>query len=313
MKRAMRILFFLMMLSAAMPAARAGEGKARPRIGVTLHPYYSFVSNIVGDLAEVVPLVDAGFNAHNYNPQPGDLKRAMTLDALVVNGAGHDAFAFRIVEAAGRAGSLPLIRANRDVSLLPVAGLEGGERIVNPHTFVSISASIRQVQTIADELGKLYPENEDTFRRNARAYAARLRRLKAAAMMRIAALPAPDLRCAAVHGSCDYLLAEFGLEVAWVVEPGPEMQPDAARLRRTIDALRERHIQVLLAEEEFPASYVETIREATGVRTRLLRHLTRGDYSADYFEQGMRYNLEQIVEAVLDAAAEDGNGGGNGR
>ena len=30
------------------------------RIGITLHPYYSFVANIVGNLAEVVPLIDGG-------------------------------------------------------------------------------------------------------------------------------------------------------------------------------------------------------------------------------------------------------------
>ena len=34
---------------------------AKPlRIGITLHPYYSYVSNIVGDKAEVVPLIPAG-------------------------------------------------------------------------------------------------------------------------------------------------------------------------------------------------------------------------------------------------------------
>lgn len=33
---------------------------AKPlRIGITLHPYYSYVSNIVGDKAEVVPLIPA--------------------------------------------------------------------------------------------------------------------------------------------------------------------------------------------------------------------------------------------------------------
>jgi hypothetical protein len=39
------------------------------RIGITLHPYYSYVSNIVGDKAEVVPLIPAGFNPHAYEPR----------------------------------------------------------------------------------------------------------------------------------------------------------------------------------------------------------------------------------------------------
>ena len=46
------------MLRAALPAVLAFFGSAAfaapLRIGVTLHPYYSFAANIVGDRAEVV-------------------------------------------------------------------------------------------------------------------------------------------------------------------------------------------------------------------------------------------------------------------
>ncbi|MEF1340884.1 ABC transporter substrate-binding protein, partial [Vibrio rotiferianus] len=30
-------------------------------IGITLQPYYSYVKAVVGDKAEIIPLVDAGF------------------------------------------------------------------------------------------------------------------------------------------------------------------------------------------------------------------------------------------------------------
>jgi zinc transport system substrate-binding protein len=297
--RPLQALFFLFLAM----VAQGAEPERRLRVGVTLHPYFSFVSNIVGPHADVVPLVDAGFNSHNYSPQPADLKRAATLDALVLNGVGHDAFALKIVEAAGKRDSLPMIQANEKVSLLPVAGLDDGQKAVNPHTFISISAAIQQVYAIADGLSAIAPVHAADFRRNARAYAGRLRKLKAQAMERVASLPTLDLRCASVHGSYDYLLAEFGLEVSFVVEPAPGLQPSAAQLKRTVDALRERRIHVLFAEEEFPAAYVETIREATGVNTRFLKHLTSGPYSPEHFEEGMRYNLDQLAGALLEAAA----------
>ncbi|RBJ64532.1 ABC transporter substrate-binding protein, partial [Pseudomonas sp. MWU12-2534b] len=41
------------------PLVSADPAK-RLRIGITLHPYYSYVANIVGDKAEVVPLIPAG-------------------------------------------------------------------------------------------------------------------------------------------------------------------------------------------------------------------------------------------------------------
>ena len=51
-----RALLAALLLALLAPLAQAEDGK-RLRIGITLHPYYSYVSNIVGDKAEVVPLI----------------------------------------------------------------------------------------------------------------------------------------------------------------------------------------------------------------------------------------------------------------
>ncbi len=72
-----------------MPAEPAGQRRSgkRLRIGITLHPYYSYVANIVGDKAEVVPLIPAGFNPHAYEPRAEDIKRISGLDVIVLNGS----------------------------------------------------------------------------------------------------------------------------------------------------------------------------------------------------------------------------------
>ncbi len=69
------------------------------RVGVSLHPYYSWVKNIVKDKADIFPLIETGNNVHNYQPRPADVERVMKMDVLVVNGVGHDEFAFAILKA----------------------------------------------------------------------------------------------------------------------------------------------------------------------------------------------------------------------
>lgn len=51
--------------------------------------------------------------------------------------------------------------------LLAATGMaaRGAGKVVNPHTFLSISASITQVNTIARELGKLDPANAKAYTR----------------------------------------------------------------------------------------------------------------------------------------------------
>ena len=144
----------LLVFALSAHAAFAADGQ-KLKIGITLHPYYSFVANIVGDKAEVVGLIDSHANPHNYTPQPDDMKRVMTMDVLVVNGIGHDEWAFDIVKAAGREKNLKLIYANAEVALIPIAADGGQAKVVNPHTFVSTTAAIQQIFTIAKELGEI--------------------------------------------------------------------------------------------------------------------------------------------------------------
>src|SRR5688572_17691231 len=100
--RSALLSFVACLLALGSPQAHA----ARLKVGITLHPYYSFVANIVGDRADVVPLIDADANPHGYSPQPADMVRMRSMDVLVVNGIGHDTWAFEILDAAGMRGRI---------------------------------------------------------------------------------------------------------------------------------------------------------------------------------------------------------------
>ena len=177
--RTRTLLFGLVASAAALlaPGAHAADAK-RLKVGITLHPYYSFVAKIVGDRADVVPLIDADANPHGYAPQSADMIRIMSMDVLVVNGIGHDTWAFEILDAAGLRDTLPLIYANDGVSLIPVAGDPSGAKVVNPHTFISTTAAIQQVYTIARKLGEIDSANATYFRDNSRRYALEIRKLR---------------------------------------------------------------------------------------------------------------------------------------
>ncbi|ACS79059.1 metal ABC transporter solute-binding protein, Zn/Mn family [Maridesulfovibrio salexigens] len=270
-------------------------------IGTTLHPYYSFVSNIVQDRAIVQSLIGDGFNPHNYRPQPEDIKRVMDLDVLVVNGIGHDEFAMEILEAAQMKGKIPVIYANKEVSLIPVAGNMDDLRIVNPHTFISVTTSIQQIYTITKALAEIDPDNADFYKKNGRKYVRKLRKLKAKYMQRIADLPDVEFRCATIHGGYDYLLQDFGLQVTAVIEPNHGLKPTANQLAKTIRKIKDLNVDVIFTEMHFPDKYVDTIHEETGIRIRHLSHLTGGSYTPEDFERGIEANMKALTDALIEA------------
>jgi len=304
MRFATRMFLNALVASAALAVVggvHAAEAK-RLKVGITLHPYYSFVANIVGDRADVVPLIDADANPHGYAPQPADMIRITSMDVLVVNGIGHDTWAFEILAASGMRDKLKLIYANDGVSLIPVAGDPSGAKVVNPHTFVSTTAAIQQVYTIARALGELDPDNATYFRDNARRYALEIRKLRAEFDAKITGADLSKFRCATMHSGYDYILQELGLQVSAVIEPRHGVEPTARQLADTIDRIEAANVNVLFAEKYFASKLSDTIKEATGVRMYSISHISAGEYTPKKFVDEMRENLATLAEAILDTA-----------
>ena len=289
---------FLLIVSMILMSA-ISYGKLR--VGVTLQPYYSFVANIVGDKMEVVPAIRGDiYDVHNYKARPEDIKKVATLNILVVNGIGHDEFIYEIVRSARMGGKIKIINANKGVSLMPVSGMRTKTRIMNPHSFISITSSIQQIYTIARELGQIDPANKAYYNKNAQAYAQKLRNMKAAAIKKVNHLKNLNMKVATSHAGYDYLLSEFGLRVRAVIEPAHGVEPSASDIKAIIDIIKRDKIDVVFVDAQVTNKYSTTIQKATGVRIRSLSHMSRGAYTKDSFERFMKYNLDSLTNAMLD-------------
>src|SRR5262249_43704687 len=205
------------------------------KVGVTLHPYFSWTKNVVGGTdVEVRPILPGEVDAGDYQPRPEDIVKIADLDAIVVNGVGHDDFIFDMIKASGNA-KLTVIKPNDGVPLIKAAN--GGT--VNSHTFISFTNAIQQTYAIANALAALRPALGETFRANAADYARRLRAIKSRAADRL--VDARINRVVTVHDGYGYLMQEFGIEIVGVVEPAHGLIPSAQELGRMVDLLNREH------------------------------------------------------------------------
>ena len=273
--------------------------KDKLKIGVTLQPYYSFVANTVKDKAEVIPVVRLDkYDSHSYQPKPEDIKRINELDVIVVNGVGHDEFIFDILNAADRKKEIKVIYANKNVSLMPIAGSIRGEKVMNPHTFISITTSIQQVYNIAKELGELDPANKEFYLKNSREYVKKLRKLKTDALKEVQGVNGTDVRVATFLGGYNYLLSEFGIDVKAVLEPTHGSQISMSSLQKMIEKIKKEKIDIIFGEKNYSDEYVSIIKNETGIEVRKLEHLTTGAYRADSFEKFIKVDLDEVVSAI---------------
>ena len=256
---------------------------------------------------EVVPAIRGDiYDVHNYTAKPEDIKKMSTLNILVVNGIGHDQFIYGIIKSARMEGKVKIINANKGVSLMPVSGMRTNTRIMNPHSFISVTSSIQQVYTIARELGVIDPANKAYYSKNAQAYAQKLRNMKAAAINKVNHLKNLNMKVATAHAGYDYLLSEFGLRVKAVIEPAHGIEPSASDIKAMIDIIKRDKIDVFFVDAQSPNKYAATIQKATGVRVRTLSHMSRGPYTKDGFEKFMKYNLDSLTNAMLEVGKSRG-------
>ena len=224
----------------------------------------------------------------------------MQLDIEKPDISREDEFIYEIVRSARMGGKIKIINANKGVSLMPVSGIRTKTRVMNPHSFISITSSIQQIYTIARELGQIDPANKAYYNKNAQAYAQKLRNMKAAAIKKVNHLKNLNMKVATSHAGYDYLLSEFGLRVRAVIEPAHGVEPSASDIKAIIDIIKRDKIDVVFVDAQVTNKYSTTIQKATGVRIRSLSHMSRGAYTKDSFERFMKYNLDSLTNAMLD-------------
>jgi len=278
---------------AAVAAAEPTPNTSHPlKVGVTLHPYYSWTKNVVGEAGgDVRPILPGEVDAGDYQPRTEDIQKIASLDAIVVNGVGHDDFIFDMIKASGNE-RIVIIRPNEGVPLLKAAN--GGT--VNSHTFISFSNAIQQTYAIARALSALRPDLAPTFQANAADYARRLRAIKSKAAEQL--VDARVNRVVTVHDGYGYLMQEFGIDIAGVVEPAHGLIPSAKELGTMVDLLNREHIQVVFAEESFPEPLLKVLRDEGHARVYIISHIASGTYTPDKFEVEMQKNVDSMVKAL---------------
>ena len=279
---------------AAAADAAVPTNAAPLRIGVTLHPYYSWTANVVAGVpgTEVVGVLPGEVDAGNYQPSPDDIAKLAKLDAIVINGIGHDDFIVDMIRASGNT-KLVVIEANAETPLVKSAHGESS----NSHTFISFTNAVQQTALIARKLGELRPASADALRANASRYGDKLRAIQADHAAKLAS--AKVKRVVTVHDGYTYLLQEFGIGLAGVVQPAHGLTPSAKELGEMIALIQKENIAVVLTEEDFPEKLLATLREATHAKVYIISHVATGAYAADEFERVMTKNADTLVQALV--------------
>ncbi|MDD5679635.1 MAG: metal ABC transporter substrate-binding protein [Candidatus Omnitrophica bacterium] len=293
-----KCLFFLIivMLAASsfivMPGELMASNPKSVKVVASFYPMYIMTINVCKDVPGVTvtnltpPMSGC---LHDYSITANDMKKLVGANVFIANGAGMESFLNKILE------QYPAIKIATLAYGIPLIKGEGNEGD-NPHVWVSISDSIRQVKNLGKAMEMFDPEHKDLYRKNTDAYVTKLEALRSRMQSELA--PFKGKKIITFHEAFPYFAREFGLEIAAVVEREPGSEPSARELAETVDLIKNNGIKSLFSEPQYPVTAADTIARETGVTVYVLDPAVTGPDDPDAYLNIMKKNLIVLKKAL---------------
>lgn len=220
---------------------------------------------VAGDQVRLTVLLPAGADAHDFEPDPQDVRKVHEARLVLRNGIGLDDWMTRTIKNAG--GSARVVVVTDGIAVQKSAsGDEAGE--ADPHVWHDPTNAAVMVDNIAEALSEADPSHAATFGDNAKAYRARLADVDNQIRALIDEIPQEDRKVVTNHDAFGYFFARYGLQFVGAVFPtsSREGQVSAKELAALTDLIKAEGVKAVFAEEEVDPKVARELARDAGVR-----------------------------------------------
>jgi ABC-type Zn uptake system ZnuABC Zn-binding protein ZnuA len=253
---------------------------------------------IGGDHVIVVPLVKAGMDPHEYEPQPDDLRKASDSQLILATGKHLENYLPKLSESTG--GKAAILQVGDAFPSLSITGEDAAKTDgLDPHWWHSIANMKVAVKTVRDEFVSLDPADAADFKQNAAAELAKLDELNKWARVKIAELPKDKRKLVTSHDAFQYFARDYGFTIYPIEGVTTEDQPSSKKIADLIDTIKSQQVKAVFFENIENPKVIQEITKETGANVG-------GELYADGLGTGpegtydgmFRHNVNTIVDGL---------------
>jgi zinc/manganese transport system substrate-binding protein len=290
----LRLLAPALLLLALSPGARAGTISVASLSTILTEMAHT----IGGDHVTVVPLVKAGMDPHEYEPQPDDLRRASDSQLILATGKHLENYLPKLSESTG--GKAAVLQVGDAFPSLSITGEDAAKTGgLDPHWWHSIPNMKIAVKTVRDEFITLDPADAADFTKNAAAELASLDALNKWARKEIATLPKDKRKLVTSHDAFQYFARDYGFTIYPIEGVTTEDEPTSKKIAALIDTIKSQNVKAIFFENIENPKVIQEITKETGAQVG-------GELYADGLGTGdegtydgmFRHNVTTIVDAL---------------
>ena len=283
----------------------------------TILPITQFTNAVVGDRAEVIPLMPTNVDPHDFQASPADVQALASADVLVKNGLEMEFFLEDLIANAENP-ALVIIDSSEGVAVLANEEVEGHGKAdghdhshdhdhaeaghhhhhhgeFNPHIWLDPKRAIQQVENIRDGMIAVDPEGAEIYTANAAAFIAELEALDTEISEKLA--PFVGQSFVVFHDFAPYFAESYGLNTEFLVDV-PAINPSPEDVKRVVDTVQASNLKAILTEPSAGEDSFAALANDLGVQVGLFNPIEVGGPEAvepEYYLNAMRQNAANLA------------------
>lgn len=285
----------VVMLTLAMSTSAFAADKLK--VVTTFTVIADMAKNVAGDAAEVTSITKPGAEIHEYQPTPGDIRRAQGADLILVNGFNLEQWFSRFYQ---RLKGVPEVTVTEGIEPLGITeGPYNGKP--NPHAWMSPDNALIYVDNIRKALQKYDPANAAVYQANADRYKAQIQQTLAPMRAGIEKLPENQRWLVTSEGAFSYLARDLGLKELYLWPINADQQGTPQQVRKVIDAVRTQNIPTIFSESTISAKPAQQVAREAGIHyggVLYVDSLSNSDGPVPTYLDLLRVTTDTVVKGI---------------
>nr|WP_304598451.1 metal ABC transporter substrate-binding protein [Pantoea sp. ARC270] len=240
--------------------ATSSNAAEKFKVVTTFTVIADMAKNVAGEAAEVTSITKPGAEIHEYQPTPGDIKRAQGAQLIMANGLNLERWFERFYQ---HLEAVPEVIVSAGITPIGIGeGPYNGKP--NPHAWMSPDNALIYVDNIRDALMKYDPANAETYRQNADAYKQKISAAIAPLRQQIAGIPENKRWMVTSEGAFSYLARDLGMKELYLWPVNSDQQGTPQQVRKVIDQVRKQGIPAVFSESTVSDKPARQVARETG-------------------------------------------------
>lgn len=258
------------------------EENQKLTIYTTFYPLYDFAQKIAGDKADVINIVPAGTEPHDFEPTGKDIVKMNEADMIIYNGTGFEKWIEKLIPSLNNK-ELVTVDTSRDVTVLSTE--ETGfveeeeeheeeaheEEIMDPHYWLAPLQAQKQAKAIWEALVQLDPNNQAYYDENFSKLSKQLEELDG--IFKDVATSTPRKELIVSHSAFGYLAQAYGWKQIAISGLSPSSEPTTKELQAIIEFAKQNNIRYILFETLVSTKIAEMVQREIGAEALVLNPL----------------------------------------